>query len=341
VQKAALSPQAEALKALRKRQRQRAQVAREVNLVLDSLATKFHEYAWGEKLVGVAAPTAAAANLAQGLPAAATAAQSQPVSAQLAVVELSLSLMVSMLQTSVKAHVASKRLTNRVQLVTEGNAAAALAEVESPLDAFAPFSFRPVFLHALSTLPASPIGSKLSAAALDHLTQLALLSSPAPSIPASLAASALVIPVADQPADLIHYFHSVSALVGSVMSRSSVSTTTVHAFVDWLSLLVQAHPRLVSSWWTPQPHAALSRALLACYRLLASAAAAAAATHAVADAVRIQRSLASLNTVLARVLGFRAADAAVPAVVAEALKGQTRYMHWTHSVASLLLVLSC
>jgi len=319
--KSPLSPQAEALKGLRKRQRQRAQVARECCLLLDLFSSKLHEFLWTERLVGVAAPTAASLTSFHSLSAAAAAAaaQAQPVSVQLSVVEFGLSLMVSLLQTAHKAHVASRRLTNRAQLLSEGrhSAAAAEADATAELDAYAPFAFQPIFLNALTTLSTSSLGAKLSASARSNLLQLVLLSSPTPVVPGSLETAAslpLLRSVADSDADVIHYFFVMQSLSESVLARAAQSPADVCAFLAWTDRLLQAHPRVAAAWFdSAQQHVALSRTLLAFYAPLASASTSSAAgASAEAD---VRQALFHLNSVLARVLGLRAGEAATGSFV--------------------------
>ncbi len=321
--------------------------------MLDLLAGKLHEFCWAEKLVGVAAPTAAAtvfqlhsaaaasAAAQQGGPGAGAQAGQQPVAAQIAVVEFSLSLLAQLLTTARKAHIASRRLTNRVQLVSEGRQGSSdsVAPSESPLDSYAPFSFRPIFLHALSTLPESSIGAKLSPAAMENLAQIALLSAPAPAAPVTIPASAqqkLVFAVADTDADVTHFFFSLHSLADAVLAQqqrpSASSTDSLHSFLAWTDLLLQGHPRVAGKWFAAeQPHAALSRTLVSFYRLLSSS-----STAGAADEQRTQRSLTHLNSVLARVLGLRAGADKTPTGLANTLQGQLFFR--TALLSSLLLL---
>lgn len=297
-----LSPQGEALKALRKRQRQRAQIARELTLLIEALSVKLHEYLWTERLTSVAAPSIplTAAQLA--------AQQSSPLSSQVAVVDAVLSLMDAALKTAQKAHVASKKMTNRAQQLGEGRAGSAEAHASassSTLDAFAPLAFRPLFLHSLLSITPSFLSQNFPFATQERIAHIVLQSSPSAAIipssssssSSSASSSSAVIKglnnLNDTPDALSHYFHCLPALV-SFVARPSTSPQLVSAFLIWMECFVASHPRVAASWFSPQfTNRALSQHLVGLFQSLSSAA---SSSHA-GDSIR------TLNRILARILG--------------------------------------
>jgi hypothetical protein len=308
--------------------------------------------------VDVAAPTAASLTSFHSLSAtaAASASQAQPLSVQLSVVEFSLSLLGSLLATAQKAHVASRRLTNRAQPLSEGRhqSSEAALDVESPLDSYAPFAFRPLFLHALSTLQTSSpsFGAKLSPQARKQLAQIVLLSSPTPVVPSALQSAAAVsavavapppmqiTAVADSDSDVIHYFFTLQSLSESVLARAEEAPDTVHSFLRWTDALLAAHPRVAAAWCdSVQPHVFLSRTMLAFYGPLASASTASASKDSTAVAAAAgarQAALLHLNSVLARVLGLRAGQVATGAFIDALLKGQIHMTRNTQTHTAFL-----